>query len=252
MDNMKLTQEEIQFIDDYLLKNKVKYWDIRLELVDHIANAVEDKMEKGVSFNEAMLAIHKSFGNKSEKYKLNIENSAWVKETGLYADNSGFKRVLKEKRFSLSKGYRKLFFGRIKTWVTSPLMLLVSILTIVALYAILDALPSNLLGIIMFILILAPGLTALTIGAVRNTKKFRKSLYFITASALSANGFWLGYMLFLVPNTLFEIEFVDFHISYVTIAIVVSSLFTFSGYLLEKEEYQKCKALLQKIESSYS
>ena len=61
---MKLTKEEIQFIDEYLIKNEVKFWDVRVELLDHIVSAVEDKINnKGVSFNEALLEVHRGFGN---------------------------------------------------------------------------------------------------------------------------------------------------------------------------------------------
>ncbi len=42
---MKLTKDDIVFIDTYLIKNEVIYVDIRLEMLDHIALAVEQKME---------------------------------------------------------------------------------------------------------------------------------------------------------------------------------------------------------------
>lgn len=42
---MKLTQQNIQFIDNYLKNNEVVYFDIRMEMLDHIATAVEQKME---------------------------------------------------------------------------------------------------------------------------------------------------------------------------------------------------------------
>lgn len=42
---MKLTQENLQFIDKYLQNSEVFYVDIRLEMLDHIAAAVEQKME---------------------------------------------------------------------------------------------------------------------------------------------------------------------------------------------------------------
>ena len=39
---MKLTKEQIKYIDDYLIKLKVKYIDVRLELVDHLASDFEE------------------------------------------------------------------------------------------------------------------------------------------------------------------------------------------------------------------
>jgi hypothetical protein len=41
---MKLTKENLQFIDTYLENSDVVYVDIRLEMVDHIATGVEEKM----------------------------------------------------------------------------------------------------------------------------------------------------------------------------------------------------------------
>lgn len=42
---MKLTKEQIQFIDRYLQKSEVFFIDTRMELTDHIATAVEEKMQ---------------------------------------------------------------------------------------------------------------------------------------------------------------------------------------------------------------
>ena len=41
---LKLTKEQITYIDDYLKHHKVKYWDIRIELLDHIVTTVEEKL----------------------------------------------------------------------------------------------------------------------------------------------------------------------------------------------------------------
>ncbi|MFC6877359.1 hypothetical protein ACFQZF_03210 [Flavobacterium myungsuense] len=42
---MKLSQENIEFINSYLKNNQVVYLDIRFEMIDHIAAAIEAKME---------------------------------------------------------------------------------------------------------------------------------------------------------------------------------------------------------------
>ncbi|TCK67780.1 hypothetical protein DFQ05_1561 [Winogradskyella wandonensis] len=38
---MKVNKEEIQRIDDYLKKGGIKYWDVRLEMVDHLVSDIE-------------------------------------------------------------------------------------------------------------------------------------------------------------------------------------------------------------------
>lgn len=51
---MKLSLQEIHFIDNYLKKAEVIYIDIRSEMIDHIASAVEEKMDnESLDFYEA-------------------------------------------------------------------------------------------------------------------------------------------------------------------------------------------------------
>jgi hypothetical protein len=69
---MKLTKENIQFIDNYLKNSEVVYYDIRMEMLDHVATAVEQKMEvENLDFYDAFknyMVI-----NKTELLKFNKE-----------------------------------------------------------------------------------------------------------------------------------------------------------------------------------
>ncbi len=119
---MKLTKEEIKFIDNYLIKSKVKYWDVRIELLDHIASSVEEKIEnEGISFNEALLDVHKSFGNSTEVY--GIYHGKLLKE-GLYADNNGFKKFERQKQKSIGRKLRKAHWQELKNLMFTPKFLL--------------------------------------------------------------------------------------------------------------------------------
>ncbi|MDN3491601.1 hypothetical protein [Winogradskyella bathintestinalis] len=44
---MKLTKEDIQFIDNYLENSEVIYVDIRMEMIDHVASDIENRIEAG-------------------------------------------------------------------------------------------------------------------------------------------------------------------------------------------------------------
>ncbi|WP_178986370.1 hypothetical protein [Winogradskyella helgolandensis] len=44
---MKLSKEDIQFIDTYLENSDVVFADIRMEMVDHVASDIEERMEAG-------------------------------------------------------------------------------------------------------------------------------------------------------------------------------------------------------------
>jgi len=41
----KITTQDLKFIDNYLKKSEIFYDDIRMELTDHIASAIEEKMQ---------------------------------------------------------------------------------------------------------------------------------------------------------------------------------------------------------------
>lgn len=67
---MKLNSGQIQFIDQFLQRNGVVYVDIRAEMTDHIATAVEEIME---SEELDFYAVFRSYvtANKKELFKMN-------------------------------------------------------------------------------------------------------------------------------------------------------------------------------------
>lgn len=72
---MRLTKEEIQFIDQYLKKSEVVFDDLRVELVDHVASAVSYKM-----LNENLDFYH-AFKNYMVKNKKSILKAGMVHRT---------------------------------------------------------------------------------------------------------------------------------------------------------------------------
>ncbi len=76
---MKLTAEQIQFIDKYLQKADVIFVDIRAEMIDHVATAVEEKMQsENIEFYDAF----KDFMvfNKRELLKRNNKQFKYFEE----------------------------------------------------------------------------------------------------------------------------------------------------------------------------
>lgn len=61
---MSLTQDQLKFIDTYLKNSDIGFIDVRMEMVDHVASAVEKRMEAdGQSFYNAFkvyMVAHKS------------------------------------------------------------------------------------------------------------------------------------------------------------------------------------------------
>lgn len=111
---MKLTQEQIQYIDNYLKRSGVTYWDVRAELLDHIASAIEEEITTNKStFEEALKSVSISFGNQVRKrYILNKDNTKWI-PAGTFSDGEGFKKLQREKQKQIGKKNMKAYWKQV-------------------------------------------------------------------------------------------------------------------------------------------
>ncbi len=62
--NMKLTKEQITSIKEFIAQKGFKYLDVQMEILDHVASVVEEKMtaDTALSFDNALKQTHASFG----------------------------------------------------------------------------------------------------------------------------------------------------------------------------------------------
>lgn len=104
---MKLSKEQIHFIEEYLIKNKVKFWDVRMELLDHIATDIQVRIQNGQSFEKALEEVHLSFGNTFKSKKLSKDQKSWIFTKSIYADSSGYKKLIHVKQIALNKSLRR-------------------------------------------------------------------------------------------------------------------------------------------------
>ena len=79
---MKLTTEQIQQIDDYIAACDIKWYDVKMELVDHFATSLESKLEENptLDFKQAIVDEHKSFSDQGFKKLLNTKTKAVEKQ----------------------------------------------------------------------------------------------------------------------------------------------------------------------------
>lgn len=90
MKNSILSEEQIQFIDNYLQKSEVIFVDVRAEMMDHIATAIEEKMQsKNIEFYDAF----KDFMvfNKKELLKRNKKMFSYFQDAILSFSKTLFK-----------------------------------------------------------------------------------------------------------------------------------------------------------------
>ncbi len=79
---MKLTKEQIQQIDDYIVACDIKWYDVKMELVDHFATSLEEKLEENptLDFKQTIVNEHKSFSDQGFKKLLNTKTKAVEKQ----------------------------------------------------------------------------------------------------------------------------------------------------------------------------
>ena len=100
---MKITKEQIKYIDHRLESDGVKYWDIRIEMVDHVVSNVENKLQQENSENDFKEMVQESFIELGWKENFNgggLE-SVFLQRLKVYSKGTN-KGILKEYKEKLS------------------------------------------------------------------------------------------------------------------------------------------------------
>lgn len=97
-----LTNEQIQSLSKFCEKHYVRHYDLQVELVDHLANAVEEKMQQNakLGFEQALHEVYKGFGV------------------------MGFSTVITNRQIALQKKYSKSFWLSFLSYFTPPRIIL--------------------------------------------------------------------------------------------------------------------------------
>lgn len=98
---MELTEKEIEELHQFVENKSIKFYDLQIELVDHLADDIENILSKdaNLSFDQAKKIAYQKFGV------------------------FGFSDILKEKEKHLGNKYLKLVFQFIKEWFKLPRIL---------------------------------------------------------------------------------------------------------------------------------
>jgi hypothetical protein len=102
MNERKLTEEQINDLFSFCEENDVKYYDVQLELVDHLSCAIEEKCREkpSLSYEEALWAVYDEFGA------------------------SGFRRIISSKEKELEKKYARIQWKYIGEFFRLPKIVL--------------------------------------------------------------------------------------------------------------------------------
>ena len=104
----KLTNQEIEQLFAFTKKHLVEHYDVQVELVDHLANAIEAQWNENpnISFEDALQTEFKKFGI------------------------FGFTGLVEQKQNELQKHYNKMLWNEVLKFVSIPKVILTTVLYI--------------------------------------------------------------------------------------------------------------------------
>jgi len=104
---MKLSAEQIEQLFDFTKKHYVEHYDVQVELVDHLANAIEDQWKENpnILFEDALQTEFKKFGI------------------------FGFTGLVEQKQAALHKYYNKMLLHEVLKFISIP-----KVITTIAMY----------------------------------------------------------------------------------------------------------------------
>lgn len=223
---MKLTNQQVDKLYAFTRQHYVEWYDLQLELVDHLANAIESQWQENpkLTFDEA---LHSEFN-----------------KFGVF----GFMGVVEEKQKFLNKKYKKLIWKYYQEFFKFPKVILtfLSVLLIFKLLISFEIVKDIILGflVLLYLIFLVKTLYKEKFVAVKN-KHNRKKWLFEEVSLQNRN-----VILLILPSLLINSFNLFFKESYFTIitAIIFSVSLVFLGILI----YLKIKIIPKKVSEELS
>ncbi len=219
---MKLSKDQIKYIDDYLIEGGIKFWDIRLELIDHFAS----KLEK--------------------QEQIYLTKTLLIKEFGTYAS---LENILKEKRRIINKKYRKLFHNEILKFFKSIKKKLILILLFFIYYQLFRKLDTKLFLKLSVLISFFPIFIALIFQIITWIKKNR-SIYLESAMFYFYFSFLLynAVMQFTIKDTFFDIPKQTQSIIFL-ISLPVYLIGMYSGFKVYYKTHKEYTRIYKELQS---
>jgi len=114
----QLTQEQIDYLFDFVYRKRVRYYDVQVEIVDHLASAIEEKWRENpdLSFEQALDQVYNSFGIFGFAKVVEARERA-VQKQGVRELGRFFKSLLHPSKLWVPLG---LFFGLYQLFLYFP------------------------------------------------------------------------------------------------------------------------------------
>lgn len=209
---MVLTKEQIDLLFAFTQKKLVHYYDVQIELVDHLAAAIEAEMEKdkGLSFDDALSKIYRAFGI------------------------FGFSKIVSAKTSSLEKQHSKLWRTAVKELFYWPNIIL-SATILLGLYTALQ-----LLNVWVFKGILVVGYLIASVCLIKKLRKKHSASKKLLILEVYRPDIGLFPAIFL---QLFFLEKINFYPSLLLGLSFFIIIFTMASFQVNKKILNQCRLL---------
>jgi hypothetical protein len=191
---MALSDPQVEQLFAFTLKKSVRYYDLQVELVDHLASSIEEEMadDSNLSFDQALQKVYNRFGI------------------------FGFAKVVQEREAALLRSNRKIWLKAAGQFFNIPKVALTAAIFFAALF-VGNYLPAESKGIIVSVVWFA-----FTLVEVRHMRRARKEsvrnlLLTQYTTFFSFSGFLFPYYIF-VPNPTISNNYV---FAFLVIAVVI-------------------------------
>lgn len=220
---MEITKEQIQSIENRLEKNGINYWDIRIEILDHVVSDIENRIEKG------------------ESYKSALDNAFF--SLGL---SGNLDHLTRSRLLTINKIVRKQYFTNVKKLFTAPFSLLMMLLAISIYYLIFSFASEFVFKTMTFILLLAP----IIVGVILYFSEFlqkKKSGYIVYSSFYIFFSFMMlnGFIQLVKPDGMIPVT-KETQLVVWFLVTCINGVFTSAGIITHLNTVKKLKAFQNK------
>ena len=216
---MELNKEQIELIDKRLKSGGIKYWDLRLEMIDHIATDLEENAISN-DFKKELNNSLKRIGYYNNLYNLNTQ---------------GWQNV--------NKYYRKKYVGNIKNYLKNPLVLFLTVLSVITNYLLFKYLSIKSFKLLNFSGYIIVSIPFFILIIKLFLKKYGKSVH------LDYGIFYFGFALIMINLPLQFSGYFDVFYQRILLILLfpLFTLATFSGYQLFRESIQKVEKIRKEL-----
>ena len=228
---MELTKEQIQYIDHRLENEGVKYWDIRIEMLDHIISDVEKNLKPENTEYEFKEIVQTSFVSLGWKENFN---------------GGGFEKFNKQGWKNTNKFYRKMYFQEFVAFFRKPRNIIILFFSLCIYYFLSEFLNHKTFIKVSYGLFASPMLLYLYVFFKVWKKKYGKSVHrdyglnYLLLSFFILNAF----MQFIRLEDGFPVEF---HKPLLFIIVPCHLILTFSGYQVYKKAITRVEKMRKEL-----